>query len=180
MLELEYKEPIRLTKSTETKSKLDRSKIQFIKELKDNRLKHTCSCSPNEKVKPNFVDKDLKGTISFYESVLGFKGKSNFPNFVSLTMENVEIMFIVPQDEPQEDNHLHEKEEFFLRPALTDSIFTLTDEVDKLWESVRKRATVKTSIDDRAILCGTFQFSTTNGYELVFGQDISSSKHRKG
>ena len=114
----------------------------------------------------------MKETILFYESVLEFKGKSNFPNFVSLTRGNVEIMFIVPQDEPEERKHRREKEESFPRPILTGSIFILTDRVDELWESVRKKATVKTSIDDREYSMRDFSILDNNGYELVFGQDI--------
>jgi len=55
-----------------------------------------------DKVSPILWTKNLDETISFCEHVLGFKSKSNFPNFASLTCGNVEIMFIVPQDEPEE------------------------------------------------------------------------------
>ena len=126
-----------------------------------------------EKLSPILWTKDLKETISFYESVLGFKGKSNFPNFVSLTRGNVEIMFIVPQDEPEGSKDLSAKGEFFPRPLLTGSIFIVTDRVDKLWESVKDRATVKTSIDNREYFMRDFSILDNNGYELVFGQDIS-------
>ena len=51
---------------------------------------------------PILWTKDLQETTWFYESVLGFAGKSNFPNFVSLRRENVEVMFIVPQGEASE------------------------------------------------------------------------------
>jgi catechol 2,3-dioxygenase-like lactoylglutathione lyase family enzyme len=116
-----------------------------------------------KKLSPILWTKDLKATIAFYESVLGFKGKSNFPNFVSLTRENVEIMFIVPQAEP----------EFFQRPILTGSVFIATDEVDKVWESLKDKATIKTSIDNREYRMRDFSILDNNGYELVFGQDIS-------
>jgi hypothetical protein len=109
----------------------------------------------------------------FYESVLGFKGKSNFPNFVSLTSGNTEIMFIVPQDEPEECKDPSDKEEFFPKPVLTGSIFIVTDQVDKLWEFVKDKATVKTPIDNRAYLMRDFSILDNNGYEIVFGEDIS-------
>lgn len=120
-----------------------------------------------KRLSPILWTKDLSETISFYESVLGFKGRSNFPNFVSLTRENIEIMFVVPQDEP--DN----EEEFFPRPVLTGSIFILMDEVDKFWESVKDKARIKTSIENREYLMRDFSILDNNGYELVFGEDIS-------
>jgi catechol 2,3-dioxygenase-like lactoylglutathione lyase family enzyme len=126
-----------------------------------------------KKLSPILWTKDLKETISFYESVLGFKGKSNFPNFVSLTSEDIEIMFIVPQDEPEECKDPNDNEEFFPKPVLTGSIFIVTDQVDKLWESVKDKATVKTLIDNRAYLMRDFSILDNNGYELVFGEDIS-------
>jgi len=126
-----------------------------------------------KKLSPILWTKDLKETISFYESVLGFKGKSNFPNFVSLTRGNIEIMFIVPQDEPEEGKDPNNNEEFFPRPVLTGSIFIVTDQVDKLWESVKDKASIKTSIDNREYFMRDFSILDNNGYELVFGQDIS-------
>jgi len=126
-----------------------------------------------KKLSPILWTKDLKETISFYESILGFKGKSNFLNFVSLTRENVEIMFIVPQDEPEECKDPNDTKGFFPKPVLTGSIFIVTDQVDELWESVKDRATVKTSIDNREYFMRDFSILDNNGYELVFGQDIS-------
>lgn len=126
-----------------------------------------------EKINPILWTKDLNETIMFYENVLGFKGKSNFPNFVTLTRENIEIMFVVPQDEPEECKDPADKEEFFPRPVLTGSIFIVTDQVDELWESVKDKATIKDSIENRKYLMRDFSILDNNGYELVFGQDIS-------
>jgi len=123
---------------------------------------------------PILWTKDLEETISFYETVLGFKSKSNFPNFVSLTKENVEIMFVVPQDEPEDCKDPNDKEEFFARPILTGSLFILTEQVDRLWELVKDEATIKSAIDNRAYLMRDFSILDNNGYELVFGQDISN------
>ncbi len=120
--------------------------------------------------------KDLKQTISFYETVLGFKSKSNFPNFTSLTRENVEIMFIVPQDEPEDCKDPNDKVEFFSKPLLTGSIFIVMEHVDKLWELVKERATIKTTLADREYWMRDFSILDNNGYELVFGEDISYKK----
>ena len=82
-----------------------------------------------QKLSPILWTKDLKETISFYETVLEFKGKSNFPNFVTLTRGNVEIMFIVPQDEPEDCKDPNDKTNFFPKPLLTGSIFIVTEQV---------------------------------------------------
>jgi len=126
-----------------------------------------------QKLSPILWTKDLKQTISFYETVLGFKSKSNFPNFVTLTRENVEIMFIVPQDEPEGCKDPNDKEEFFPKPFLTGSIFIVMEQVDKLWELVKDKATIKTTLADREYWMRDFSILDNNGYELVFGEDIS-------
>ena len=55
-----------------------------------------------QQLSPILWTKDLQETITFYTTILGFSSKSNFANFVSLSKGNVEIMFVVPQDEPAE------------------------------------------------------------------------------
>ena len=122
------------------------------------------------KLSPILWTKDLQSTITFYENVLGFKGKSHFPNFVSLSRENVEIMFIVPQDEPDDCKDPNKKEEFFPKPILTGSLFITTEQVDKLWELVKGNALIKTSLANREYLMRDFSILDNNGYELVFGQ----------
>ena len=126
-----------------------------------------------QKLSPILWTKDLKQTISFYETVLGFKSKSNFPNFATLTRENVEIMFIVPQDEPEDCKDPNDNSEFFPKPLLTGSIFIVMEQVDKLWDLVKDKATIKTTIADREYWMRDFSILDNNGYELVFGEDIS-------
>jgi catechol 2,3-dioxygenase-like lactoylglutathione lyase family enzyme len=126
-----------------------------------------------KKLSPILWTKDLKATILFYETVLGFTAKSDFPNFASLSRDTIELMFIVPQDEPEDCKDPNDKQDFFPKPMLTGSIFILTEEVDRFWESVKDKATIKTSIEDRAYLMRDFSILDNNGYELVFGQDIS-------
>lgn len=125
------------------------------------------------KLSPILWTKDLEKTISFYETVLGFKSKSNFPNFATLTRENVEIMFIVPQDEPADCKDPNDKDEFFPKPNLTGSLFIVTEQVDQLWSLVKDKAEIKTAIADREYLMRDFSILDNNGYELVFGEDIS-------
>lgn len=124
------------------------------------------------RLSPILWTKDLDQTIRFYETVLGFKGKTNFPNFVSLTRELVEIMFVVPQEEPEDCTDPDNKTPFFPKPVLTGSIFIYTKNVDELWESVKDKATIKDPIANRSYQMRDFSILDNNGYELVFGQDI--------
>lgn len=131
------------------------------------------------KLSPILWTKDLQGTIAFYETVLGFRGQSHFTNFVSLSRQNVEIMFIVPNDDPEDCKDPDNQAEFFPRPILTGSLFITTDEVDKLWEAVKGKAIIKTTLEDREYWMRDFSILDNNGYELVFGQDISDQKNKE-
>lgn len=111
--------------------------------------------------------KNLQETISFYETVLGFTSRSNFPNFAALCRDNAEIMFVVPTGEPDD-------KDFFPKPHLTGSIYIFTKDVDELWESVKDKATIKSAICDREYLMRDFSILDNNGYEIVFGEDISN------
>lgn len=121
-----------------------------------------------QKLSPILWTKNLQETISFYETVLGFKSRSNFSNFVSLYKDNVEIMAIVPTAERDE------KENFFPKPLLTGSIYIFMKDVDALWETVKNKATIKTSICDREYWMRDFSITDNNGYEIVFGEDIGN------
>ena len=123
---------------------------------------------------PILWTKNLNETVSFYETVLGFKGKSDFPNFASLTKGNVEIMFVVPQNDDKDREVEGVNRAFFPKPLLTGGLFITTDEVDEIWASVKDRTIVKTAIEDRAYLMRDFSILDNNGYELVFDQDISN------
>ena len=116
---------------------------------------------------PILWTKNLQETISFYETALGFKSRSSFPNFASLYRDNAEIMVIVPTGEPDV------AADFFPKPYLTGSIYIFTKDVDEFWETVKDKVTVKTPINDRGYLMRDFSILDNNGYEIVFGEDIS-------
>lgn len=126
-----------------------------------------------KKVSPILWTKNLDETISFYQNALGFKATSHFPNFVYLSRAEVGLMFVLPQDEPEDCKDPENQEEFFPRPMLTGSIYIYMDEVDNLWESVKGKATIKSALEDREYLMRDFSILDNNGYEIVFGQDIS-------
>ena len=121
---------------------------------------------------PILWTKSIKETISFYETVLGFKSQSNFPNFASVTRDSIEIMFIVPQDEPEDCKDPNNKEEFFPKPVLTGSIYIVVKDVNKIWEMVKDKAIVKTAIEDREYHMRDFSIFDNNGYELCFGEHL--------
>lgn len=122
---------------------------------------------------PVLWTKNLEETTSFYENVLGFTSRSNFPNFVSLSNGDVQIMFVVPTEEPDDCKDVNDKEPFFLKPKMTGDLYVFTDNVDGLWESVQGKATIKSPIADREYFMRDFSIWDNNGYELCFGQDIS-------
>jgi catechol 2,3-dioxygenase-like lactoylglutathione lyase family enzyme len=126
-----------------------------------------------KKLSPILWTKNLQETILFYETVLGFRSTSNFPDFVYLSREDVGIMFVVPQDEPEDCKDPKNKEEFFPKPMLTGSIYIYTDQVDEIWNSVKDKVKIKSSIADREYLMRDFSILDNNDYEIVFGQDIA-------
>ena len=125
---------------------------------------------------PILWTKDLKATTAFYETILGFKAQGNFPNFVSLTRDDVNIMFVLPTKDPEDLKDPGNKEKFFSKPQLTGNIFIFTDHVDQIWDSVKDKVTIKSPIADRGYLMRDFSILDNNGYELVFGEDISTKK----
>ena len=122
---------------------------------------------------PLLFTKDLEKTISFYETILGFKKQGQLPNFASMRRDNAEIMFVQPTEEPEDFKDHDINEEFFLKPKMTGNIYIFTENVDELWEFVKDKAKVKSSICDREYLMRDFCILDNNGYELVFGEDIS-------
>lgn len=126
-----------------------------------------------KKLSPILWTKNLDETISFYKNVLGFKAASNFPNFVYLSRGDVGIMFVLPEAEPEDCKASEDKEGFFSRPILTGSIYIYLDNVDELWEAVKHKATIASKLENREYLMRDFSILDNNGYEIVFGQDIS-------
>lgn len=125
------------------------------------------------KLSPILWTNHLNETIQFYETVLGFKGESNFPDFVSLTNGAIEIMFVVPKEEREDCNPDGNNGHRQLTPLLTGSLYFFMKDVESLWHSVKDRVTVKYALQDREYLMRDFSILDNNGYELVFGEDIS-------
>ena len=126
-----------------------------------------------QELSPILWTKNLNETILFYEDVLGFSSESNFPNFASLSKNDARIMFVVPNDDSEENSTGTNGEAFFPKPSLTGSIYFFIADVDDCWATLKDKARIKSSIADRGYLMRDFSILDNNGYELVFGQDIS-------
>jgi uncharacterized glyoxalase superfamily protein PhnB len=124
---------------------------------------------------PILWTKDFEKTISFYVNILGFTCRSNFPNFASLQRDNVEIMIVLPVEEPEDRKDPNDKQEFFPKAILTGSIYITIDDVDELWTKIKDSVTVLTPLENREYLMRDFSITDNNGYELVFGQNINSN-----
>ena len=86
------------------------------------------------------------------------------------------MMFVLPIEEPEDCKDPNNKEEFFPKPTLTGSIFITMENVDEFWESIKDKVTIKDPVADREYLMRDFSILDNNGYELVFGEDISLKK----
>ena len=98
---------------------------------------------------PILWTKDLQPTTLFYENILGFKCQSNFPSFISLATDDVNIMFVLPIEEPEDCKDPNNKEEFFPKSKLTGCIFITTNKVDEIWERVKDIVKIGSSIAAR-------------------------------
>jgi hypothetical protein len=59
---------------------------------------------------------------------------------------------------------------------MTGSLYIFTEKVDEFWEQVKDKAVIKAAIEDREYQMRDFSILDNNGYELVFGEDISNQK----
>ena len=109
---------------------------------------------------------NIQDTILFYEGTLGFSSRSNFPDFVSLWRDEVDLMFITRTVRDGESHPV---------PVLTGSIYIFMNNVDEFWKTVKDKATVTTSLADREYGVRDFSILDNNGYELIFGEDTSGA-----
>lgn len=118
---------------------------------------------------PILWTKDLENTITFYTTILGFSQRSQFPDFVSLFRDHVEIMFVKPTPDPEDKS----RESFFPKPILTGSLYMTIQHVDEFWNDLKDKVEVISPLCDQEYRMRDFSIRDNNGYELVFGQPIS-------
>ena len=127
-----------------------------------------------KKLTPILWTKNLQETIAFYENNLGFVCRYQVERFAALVRDDVEIMAVIPVDEPDDCKGSENKEEFFPKPHFTGSIYIDTENIDELWEQVKEKVRVKYAIGNQEWMVRDFSILDNNGYEVVFGQDISN------
>lgn len=124
-----------------------------------------------KKLVPILWTKKLEETASFYEKELGFTSRGNSSNFVSLSKGDVEIMFMIPDNE-------HVTESSFTNPVLTGSLYIWIDNIEVFWNVINDKSgnnkiTITTTLAKREYNARDFSILDNNGYELVFGEDIN-------
>lgn len=132
-----------------------------------------------KKLSPILWTKSLQETISFYTNNLGFACSYQNERFAVLSKDDVELMTIVPLDEPDNCKDPNGKEIFFPKPHFTGSFYIDTENVDEFWNQIKDKVKVKYEIGNQAWLVRDFSIWDNNGYEVVFGQDITSEEARK-
>lgn len=129
-----------------------------------------------KKLTPILWTKDLQETISFYSNKLGFTCNHRVDRFAVLAKDEIAIMTVIPMDEPEDCKDPNNKDDFFSKPHFTGSIYIETDNVDELWNQVKDNVNIKYGIGNQEWMVRDFSILDNNGYEVVFGQDISNNK----
>ena len=124
-------------------------------------------------LRPILWTRDLQGTIDFYVTTLGFTCRYQIERFAALTKDSIEIMIVIPIDEPEDCKGLENKDDFFPKPTFTGSIYMDVDNADEYWEQLKDKVKVKSPIENAEWHVRGFSIFDNNGYELVFGQDIN-------
>jgi len=109
---------------------------------------------------PMLTVTSIDSAIEFYRDLLGFQLVSSFPGSACMRLDDVEIMFSLPNE------HLP-----FTRPMMTGSLYFKTDQVDVLWERLKDRRQVEYPIEDFEYGMREFAIRDNSGYLLQFGQE---------
>ncbi len=113
---------------------------------------------------PMLWTEKLDETIAFYTQILGFTCGERDENWgwAALHKDEVEIMLAKP--------NAHSA---FEKPQFTGSFYFTTNEVDKLWETLKEKVKVCYEINNFEWQMREFAIYDNNGYLLQFGQEIS-------
>ena len=115
-------------------------------------------------VRPMLRTKDLKGTVEFYTTRLGFtcEALSEELGWASLRRDRVSVMIAQPND--------HES---FERPIFTGSLYLYSDDVDGAWQELKDKTELCYPIEDFEYGMREFAIYDNNGYVLQFGQEVA-------
>jgi uncharacterized glyoxalase superfamily protein PhnB len=117
-----------------------------------------------QELTPMLLTTDLKGSIEFYTTVLGFVCEGSSDAWASVRRDNVAIMFALPSEE-----------EPFPGPSFTGSLYINPDDVDAMWQRVKDRAHVCYPIDNFDYGMREFAIYDNNGYLLQFGHETPAA-----
>lgn len=122
------------------------------------------------KLRPMLSTEDIRGTIDFYVTLLGFECTAFEPewDWASLQLDNIEIMLSCPGDLVP-----------FEKPIFTGSFYFSIDTVDELWERLKEKAKVAYPIENMEYGMREFAIYDNNGYVLQFGQEINVANNEK-
>jgi len=106
---------------------------------------------------------DIRATIDYYVSVLGFDEINYVEDWGWAVIEKhkVKIMLSKPNTHMPYD-----------KPQFTGSLYIRTDDADAWWGFYKDRATVVYPIEDFEYGMREFAIKDCNGYILQFGQEI--------
>jgi uncharacterized glyoxalase superfamily protein PhnB len=112
-------------------------------------------------VTPMLTVTSISDAISFYTTVLGFQTVSSAEGWACLRLDQVEIMFALPNE------HLA-----FTRPVMTGSLYFKTDQVEALWLRLKSQCAVEYPLEDFEYGMREFAIRDNSGYLLQFGQEL--------
>lgn len=125
------------------------------------------------KLSPILWTKNLQESIDFYVNILGFTCWRQVDRFASLFKDNVAIMLVIPIDDPDDCKDPADTEEFFPKPHFTGSIYIEMENIDEFWDKIKDKVKVVHGISNQEWMVRDFVVCDNNGYELVFGQEIT-------
>jgi uncharacterized glyoxalase superfamily protein PhnB len=116
-----------------------------------------------QKITPLLWVDDVRATIDYYVSVLGFDeaNYSDEPAWGVVEKHKVSIMFSKPNE------HV-----VYNGPQFTGSLYLLTDDAEAWWGFLKERAPILYPIEDFSYGMKEFAIKDCNGYILQFGQDV--------
>jgi len=116
-----------------------------------------------QKITPMFWVDDVRATIDYYVSVLGFDeaNYSENPQWGVVEKHYVSIMFSKPNENAAYNG-----------PHFTGSLYLRTDDADAWWGFLKDRATIVYPITDLSYGMREFAVKDCNGYILQFGGDL--------
>jgi len=117
---------------------------------------------------PMLESRDIKATIEFYTTVLGFTLRGTFEHegvttWCDLVRDEVAIMFSLPN-----------KEMNYGKILLSGSLYINVDGVDDMWNSLKDRCEVVYPIENFSYEMREFAIKDNNGYVINFGEDVQA------